>query len=209
MSLLFILFVCQFVCQLVNTNNLSYSLYWSGYTSYSNFSGLNNGSFLPIWEASPFTIQVNRGLKINTSYISFDGSLRNVALTFNSSDDDYFNIQYLIFGGRMSLAIRNKKDGRRILQSHYPIYSQKPDSFWTKEFKQMNEACTNITDDSLLYPGCLNSPDEIDTSFVSILFPVGHASRPYGKYTDGIISVSLVAPPIGASTTASTIAPLP
>ena len=166
MSLLFILFVCQFVCQLVNTNNLSYSLYWSGYTSYSNYSGLNNNSFLPIWEASPFTIQINRGPKINPPF--FDGRLRDISITFNSSDG-YSIVKYLVFGGIIS-STHFKNNGGIMLKSHYPLYSIKNNSFWAKEYNQIYETCINITDDSSLYPGCLNSPDKIDTSFVSLFF---------------------------------------
>ena len=179
MSLLFILFVCQFVCQLVNTNNLSYSLYWSGYTSYSNFSGLNNGSFLPIWEASPFTIQVNQGYN--------NIRLRYVSIIFRRSMN---NEEYLIYGGRRSLTLCDRRDGRMMLNSHCQLYSRKNNSFWAEEYTQRNNACPN-KDGSHMYPGCLNLLYENDNSSISIYFPTGHASYPYGKYTDGIMSVLL------------------
>ena len=110
MSLVLILFVfqfiCQFVCQFVN-NNLSYSLYWSGYTSYSNFSNLNNGSFLPILEASPFTIQINQ----NYSNIH----LRYISIIFRKSMN---NQKYLIFDLRLSLILIDRRDSTIMLKSH-------------------------------------------------------------------------------------------
>ena len=172
-------------------------LYWSGYTAYSKFNGSSNNAFLSVWEASQFTIQANRGPKTNATLKnppgtppSFEGRLREVSVTFNSSNDASPNIESLIFGGRQSPTLCDRKDGRMMLRSHCTLYSRKNDSFWAKEYSQMNEACTN-KDDSQFYPGCMNSSDEADTSFLNVLFPVGHASFPHGKYADGIISVTL------------------
>ena len=173
----------------------NYSLYWSGYTVYSTFNGSSNNAFLSVWEAFPFTIQANRGPITNATLKnppgtppSFEGRLREVSVTFNSRNDTSPNIEYLIFGGRRSPSLCDAKDG--FMMSHCTLYSRKNDSFWAKEYSQRGAACTN-KDDSQLYPGCLNSPDEADTSFISLWFPVGHASFPHGKYADGIISVSL------------------
>ena len=110
MSLVFILFVfqfiCQFVCQFVN-NNLSYSLSWSGYTSYSNFSNLNNGSFLPIREASPFTIQINQSY--SNIYLSY------ISIIFRRPMN---NMKYLIFDGRLSPILIDRSDSTIMLKSH-------------------------------------------------------------------------------------------
>ena len=175
----------------------NYSLYWSGYTVYSKFNGSSNNAFLSVWEAFPFTIQANRGPKPNATLKnppgtppSFEGRLREVAVTFNSSNDDFPNIEYLIYGGKQSSTLYDRKDGSRMLKSHCTLYSRKNYSFWAKEYSQREGACTK-KDRSQYYPGCLNSPDEADTSFVSLSFPVGHASFPHGKYADGIVSVSL------------------
>ena len=56
---------------------------------------------------------------------------------------------------------------------------------------QRNRACSTIEDGRQYYPGCWNSPDEPDTSYINLSFPVGHASFPHGKYADGILSVPL------------------
>ena len=113
MSLVFILFVfqfiCKFVCQFAN-NNLSYSLYWSGYTSYSNFSNLNNGSFLPIREASLFTIQINQSYSnIHLIYIS---------IIFRRPMN---NQKYLIFDGRLSPILIDRRNSTIMLKSHRPL----------------------------------------------------------------------------------------
>ena len=175
----------------------NYSLYWSGYTVYSKFNGSSNNAFLSVWEAFPFTIQANRGPKLNATLKnppgtppSFEGRLRQVSVTFNSSNDHFPNIEYLISAGKPSATLCDGKDGNRMLKSHCILYSQKNDSFWAKEYSQRGGACPR-QDRSKNYPGCLNSPDEADTSFVSLSFPVGHASLPHGKYADGIVSVSL------------------
>ena len=173
----------------------NYSLYWSGYTEYSNFSGLNNDAFIYVWEASPFTIQANRDPKTNASTLknppgtppSFEGRLREVSAIVNSSNNGSHNIEYLIHGELESQTLCHRKDGSKMLPSHCPLYSCKPNSFWAKEYAQRGQACTNKES----YPGCLNSDDVADTSFISLSFPVGHASHPHGKYADGIISVLL------------------
>lgn len=44
-------------------------------------------------------------------------------------------------------------------------------------------------DNSKYVPGCLNTTDQPDDSYVNVRFPVGVASRPHGYYSDGIISL--------------------
>ena len=140
---------------------------------------MNNNLFLPIWEASPFTIQINQGYS--------NIRLRYVSIIFRRLMD---NEEYLIFGGRRSLTLCDRRDGRMMLNSHCPLYSRKPNSFWAKEYNQRENVCP-IKDGSHKYPKCLNSSYENDNSSISIYFPTGHASYPFGKYIDGIISVLL------------------
>ena len=77
-----------------------------------------------------------------------------------------------------------------MLKSHYALYSQNLAAFGKRNISKKGKACSN-KDGSQLYPGCLNSPDVSDNSFINLLFPVGQASLPHGKYADGILSVSL------------------
>ena len=166
---------------------------------YSKFNGLNNDAFLSVWEAFPFSIQAYRNQTTNAISLknppgdppSFEGRLRDVSVTFRSSNDAFPNIQYLIYLGKQSQVLNDRKDGRQMLLSHYTLYSLKPDSFWAKEFNEIGEANCIYKDGSEHFVGCLNSPDEADISLINLSFSVGHASFPHGKYADGIISVTL------------------
>ena len=73
-----------------------------------------------------------------------------------------------------------------LLASQKPVFSTKPGSFWAKEQSQLeNSACIG---NSKYLPGCLNSTDQPDNSYLTVTFPVGVASRPHGCYSDGIFS---------------------
>ena len=98
---------------MVNTNNFSYSLYGSGYTWYSIFSSLNNGSFLPIWETSPFRIEINQ--------CHSNICLRYISIIFRRPMD---NNEYLIFRGIVFPALGDSRDGGMGLKSHCQLYSR-------------------------------------------------------------------------------------
>ena len=170
-----------------------YSLYWSGESNNSFFNGASNNSFLSVWEAFPFTIKATRVQETSAPFLTtppgnpsrFEGRLRDISLTFRSSH----LVLSMILGGKISSTIFDRKNGKTMLTSHFALYSQKSGSFWEKEYSQRgNAACK---DASQYFPGCLNSPDILDNSFINLTFPVGQASLPHGKYADGIISVSL------------------
>ena len=162
---------------------------------YSKFNGASNNAFLSVWEAFSFTIQATRVQETSAPIIkhppgnpsSFEGRLREVSLIFRRSMNNNLPENYIIFGGNPSTALCLTKDGTLKLKSHCASYSRQSASFWAKEFSQRgNKSCI---DGSKHYPGCLNSPDESDTSFLNVFFPVGHASFPHGKYADGLITV--------------------
>ena len=171
-----------------------YSLYWSGASNISFFNGARNNSFLSLWEAFPFTIQATRVQETSVPFLTtppgnpsrFEGRLRDISLIFRSSK---LVSSSLILGGKLSSTIFIRKNGISMLSSHYALYSQKSGSFWEGEYSQRHNA--DCKDGSQYYPGCLNSPDISDNSSINLSFPVGQASLPYGKYADGIISVSL------------------
>ena len=176
------------------TSGEKYSLYWSGASSNSFFNGASNNSFFSVWEAFPFSIKAFRVQEISTPPLTtppgnpsrFEGRLREISLIFRSSD---LVSSSIILGGKLSTNIFSRKNGQPMLPSHYALYSQKYGSFWEEEYRQrQNAACK---DGSKYYPGCLDSPDISDNSFINLLFPVGQASLPHGKYADGIISVLL------------------
>ena len=162
---------------------------------YSKFNGANSNAFLSVWEAFSFTIQATRVQETSAPIIknppgnpsSFEGRLREVSLIFRRSMNNNLPENYIIIGGNPSPTLNRKKDGTLKLKSHWASYSQQSASFWAKEFSQReNKSCIG---GSKFYPGCFNSSDESDTSFLNVFFPVGHASFPHGKYADGLITV--------------------
>lgn len=174
-----------------------YSLYWSGFTNNASFTGKRNNSFLPVWEASSFTIQAARLVDLEDKPLvhsnppgrpaSFGGNLRDVSIYFRFSDSN--NQKGFISGGVYSTTILRGNSGDSLLSSHKPSYELKPGSFWAKEYNQLhNKSCLKPY---RYFPGCLNLTDEPDDSYLNLSFPVGLATMPNGYYGDGIISVVL------------------
>lgn len=76
-----------------------------------------------------------------------------------------------------------------MIKSHYPNYTLKAGCFWEEEYSQIRHP--SCTDDSKLFPGCLNFPDKSDDSNIKLRFPMGIPSAPNGYYGSGIFSVLL------------------
>ena len=157
-----------------------YSLYWSGYTLISNFSGDNNNSFLSVWEGSPFIIQLTRLpessnlIKGLGKTIRFDGRLRSVALSFRKYSSENSPENIIIGGNLVAKFLRGNRD--KMLPSHNPNYTIKAGSFWEEEHGQKSIPIVLVILD--FYPGCLNSTDKQDYSNVELNFPMGLPSAP-------------------------------
>ena len=173
---------------------LQYALYWSGYTPSATFNGQSNDSFLSVWEAGSFSITSTRVPQSNIPPLSnppgqpgiFDGRLRGVSIYFRYKDIGEENGKSKIVGDGVLAPQVARGSAGHLLPSQKPVCVIKPDSFWAKEESELeNSACI---DNSKYLPGCLNQPDQQDNSSLTVIFPVGVASRPHGYYSEGIFS---------------------
>ena len=170
-----------------------YFLYWSGYTPNARFNGQINDSFLCVWEAGTFSITATRIQEFNISYMRnppgepgrFDGRLRGVSIYIKYNNNTHDKI---VGGGVRGSQIIRGRDGH-LLKSHTPQMLIKPGSFWEYEESQTyNASCIG---NSKYLPGCFNltDPHPHDNSSLTLVFPVGLSSPPYGCFADGIISL--------------------
>ena len=181
------------------TSTYQYSLYWSGLTSTTHFDGQRNNSFLAVWESEYFAITATRLQEADSNIAAltsppgqpgrFDGRLLSVSIYFKYlAASKYGNCKAKIVGAGL-LSPQIPRGTGLLLESHTPLFSTKPGSFWEKENGQfLNAECDG---NSKYLPGCLNSTDRPDNSSLTITFPVGVESRPHGFYSDGIFSLLL------------------
>lgn len=171
-----------------NIPSYNYSLYWAGYSS-SAFDGALNHSFMPVWEGYSFTVQAKRVNEPNAPIRSnppgvparFDGHLRNVSITFRLNDK---SAKRIVFGTILTSYIY-RGGVESLISSHFPLYTRKPGSFWSREFNEdelHRKKRSNIP---------INLADEPDNSYINLTFPVGVASYPNGHFGNGVMSVVL------------------